>query len=148
MAIGALLQFALEGPDLSVGERFYQNFGLSDRPARDEEVHFTDRGGGTRDGTRPTVPLGLSVSLIWGWRRYHAVTSHAGTRATRRSPAHTPYPSLTHKPCCATCEDGVQEQTKAPPAAPSPIVTMGDVHARWTRSTISALLRAATITAG
>jgi IS1 family transposase/transposase-like protein len=67
--------------------------------------------------------LGLSVSLIWVWRRCHAATSHASTRATRRSPAHTPCPGLTHKPSCATCEDGTQEQAKAPPAAPSPMVT-------------------------
>src|SRR5262245_11096154 len=67
--------------------------------------------------------LGFSVSLIWVWRRGHAATSHASTRATRRSPAHTPYPGLTHKPSGATC-DGTQEQAKALPAAPSPIVTI------------------------
>jgi len=40
MAVRTLLHYALEVPDLSVGERFYQNFGLSDRPARDEAVHL------------------------------------------------------------------------------------------------------------
>jgi hypothetical protein len=68
--------------------------------------------------------LGLSASLIWVWRRRHAATSHATTRATRRSPAHKPFPGLIHKPSCATCEDGAQEQAKAPPAAPSPMVTI------------------------
>jgi IS1 family transposase len=68
--------------------------------------------------------LGLSVSLIRVWRRYHAVTSHAITQATRRSPAHTPCPGLTHKPSCATCEDGTQEQAKALPSAPLLMVSM------------------------
>src|SRR6266542_236470 len=68
--------------------------------------------------------LWLCVSLIWVWLRCHAATSHAITRATRRSPAHTPCPGLTHKPSCATCEDGAQEQAKTLPAAPSPIVTI------------------------
>ncbi len=40
MAVRALLHYALEIPDLSVGERFYQNFGLRDRPTRDEAVHL------------------------------------------------------------------------------------------------------------
>jgi transposase-like protein len=66
--------------------------------------------------------LGLSVSLIWVWRRCHAATSHAITRATRRSAAYTPCPGLTHKPSCATCEDGAQERAKALPSAPSPMV--------------------------
>jgi IS1 family transposase len=68
--------------------------------------------------------LGLSVSLIWVWRQRHALTSHATTQATRRLPGHKPFPGLTHKPSCATCEDGAQEQVKAPPAAPSPMVTI------------------------
>jgi hypothetical protein len=66
--------------------------------------------------------LGLSASLLWGWRRRHAAASHATTRATRRSPAHTPFPGLTYQPPCAACEDEAQEQAKAPPAAPSPMV--------------------------
>jgi hypothetical protein len=66
--------------------------------------------------------LGLSASLLWGWRRRHAATSHATTRATRRSPAHKPFPGLIHQPSCASCEDGAQEQAKAPRAAPSPMV--------------------------
>jgi catechol 2,3-dioxygenase-like lactoylglutathione lyase family enzyme len=40
MAVRALLHYALEIPDLSVGERFYQNFGLRDRATRDEAVHL------------------------------------------------------------------------------------------------------------
>jgi IS1 family transposase len=68
--------------------------------------------------------LGLSANLIWIWRRRHAATSHATTRATRRSPANKPFPGLLHKPSCATCEDGAQEQAKAPPTAPSPMVTI------------------------
>jgi IS1 family transposase/transposase-like protein len=66
--------------------------------------------------------LGLSMSLIWVWRQRHAATSHATTRATRRAPKHKPFPGLTHKPSCATCEDRAQEQGKAPPTAPSPMV--------------------------
>jgi len=68
--------------------------------------------------------LWLCVSLIWVWRQRHAATSHATTRATRRSHANKLFPGLTHKPSCATCEDGAQEQAKAPPAAPSPMVTI------------------------
>jgi hypothetical protein len=66
--------------------------------------------------------LELSTSLLWVWRRRHAATSHATTRATRRSQANQPFSGLIHKPSCATCEDGVQEQAKAPPAAPLPII--------------------------
>jgi IS1 family transposase/transposase-like protein len=66
--------------------------------------------------------LGLSASLIWVWQRRHAATSHAITRATRRSRAHTPCPGLTYKPSCAACEDGTQEQAKSLPAAPLPMV--------------------------
>jgi transposase-like protein/IS1 family transposase len=68
--------------------------------------------------------LGLSASLIWIWRQRHAATSHATMRATRRSPAHKPFPGLIHQPSCATCEDGAREQAKAPPVAPSPMVTL------------------------
>ena len=66
--------------------------------------------------------LGLSASLIWIWQRRHAAPSHATTRATRRAPAHTPFPGLTHQPSCAACEDEAQEQAKTLPAAPSPMV--------------------------
>jgi hypothetical protein len=66
--------------------------------------------------------LWLSVILRWVWRQRHAATIHATTRATRRSQANQPFPGLTHKPSCATCEDGVQEQAKVPPAAPLPII--------------------------
>jgi hypothetical protein len=67
--------------------------------------------------------LGLCASVIWVWRRRHAATSHAATRATRRSHAHMPLPGLTHKPSCAACADGLQEQVKTLPSAPSPMVT-------------------------
>jgi hypothetical protein len=62
--------------------------------------------------------LWFSVILRWVWRQRHAATSHATTRATRRSHANQPFPGLPHQPSCATCEDGVQEQATAPPAAP------------------------------
>ena len=39
MAVRALLHYALEIPDLSVGERFYRNFGLAGKSTRDEAVH-------------------------------------------------------------------------------------------------------------
>jgi hypothetical protein len=63
-----------------------------------------------------------SMILRWVWRQRHAATSHATTRATRRSHANQPFPGLPHQPSCATCEDGVQEQATAPPAAPLPIL--------------------------
>jgi hypothetical protein len=66
--------------------------------------------------------LGLSMSLIWVWRQRHAATSHATTQATRRAPGHKPFPGLTRKPSCVTCEDRAQEQVKASPTAPSPMV--------------------------
>src|SRR6266540_6986646 len=68
--------------------------------------------------------LGLSMSLIWVWRQRHAATSHATTRATRRAPGHKPFPGLTRKPSSATGEDRAQEQVKASPTAPSPMVTI------------------------
>src|SRR5262245_40875968 len=66
--------------------------------------------------------LGLSMSLIWVWRQHHAATRHGTMRATQRAPGHTPFPGLTRKPSCATCEDGAQEQVKVSPTAPSPMV--------------------------
>jgi hypothetical protein len=66
--------------------------------------------------------LWLCVILLWVWRQRHAATSHATTRATRRSQANTPFPGLTHKPSCATCADRAQEQAKVPLSAPSPII--------------------------
>jgi IS1 family transposase len=66
--------------------------------------------------------LGLCASLIWVWRRRHAATSHATTRATRRSHAPQPFPGFTYQPSCAACEDRPQEQVKIPPAAPPPMV--------------------------
>jgi hypothetical protein len=40
MAVRALLHYALEIPDLSVGEKFYRNFGLADKAAQDEAIHL------------------------------------------------------------------------------------------------------------
>jgi hypothetical protein len=40
MAVRALLHYALDIPDLSVGGRFYRNFGLADKSTRDETVQL------------------------------------------------------------------------------------------------------------
>ena len=40
MAVRALLHYALEVPDQSVGETFYRSFGLVDAPSRDGAVHL------------------------------------------------------------------------------------------------------------
>ncbi len=40
MAVRALLHYALEVPDPTVGERFYRSFGLVDEPRRDDAVHL------------------------------------------------------------------------------------------------------------
>jgi catechol 2,3-dioxygenase-like lactoylglutathione lyase family enzyme len=40
MAVRALLHYALEVPDLRVGEKFYRNFGLADKPTQDEAIHL------------------------------------------------------------------------------------------------------------
>ncbi len=40
MAVKALLHYALEVPDQTVGERFYRSFGLVDEPGRDGAVHL------------------------------------------------------------------------------------------------------------
>jgi catechol 2,3-dioxygenase-like lactoylglutathione lyase family enzyme len=40
MPVRALLHYALEVPDQTVGETFYRTFGLVDEPARDEAVHL------------------------------------------------------------------------------------------------------------
>jgi hypothetical protein len=68
--------------------------------------------------------LWLYVILKWERRQRHAATSHVTTRATRRSHANQPLLGFIHKPSCATCEDGAQEQAKAPLVAPSPMVTI------------------------
>jgi transposase-like protein len=68
--------------------------------------------------------LGLCASLIWVWRRRHAATRHTTTGATRRSPAHPPFPGFTYQPSCAACEDEAQEQARTPPSAPSAMVPL------------------------
>ncbi len=40
MPVRALLHYALEVPDQTVGEKFYRTFGLVDGPARDDAVHL------------------------------------------------------------------------------------------------------------
>lgn len=40
MAVKALLHYALEVPDQTLGEKFYRDFGLTPVGARDEAVHF------------------------------------------------------------------------------------------------------------
>jgi hypothetical protein len=40
MAVRALLHYALEIPDLRVGEKFYRNFGLAEKAAQDEAIHL------------------------------------------------------------------------------------------------------------
>ena len=40
MAVRALLHYALEVPDQTVGEKFYRNFGLVDEAGRDGAVHL------------------------------------------------------------------------------------------------------------
>jgi catechol 2,3-dioxygenase-like lactoylglutathione lyase family enzyme len=40
MAVKALLHYALEVPDQTVGEKFYRSFGLVDGPGRDDAVHL------------------------------------------------------------------------------------------------------------
>src|SRR2546425_9798414 len=40
MAVKALLHYALEIPDQTVGEKFYTGFGLVDEPGRDGAVHL------------------------------------------------------------------------------------------------------------
>src|SRR5438093_4362852 len=40
MPVRALLHYALEVPDQTVGEKFYRAFGLVDAPARDDAVHL------------------------------------------------------------------------------------------------------------
>ncbi len=40
MAVRALLRYAPEIPELSMGERIYRNFGLADKSTRDEALHL------------------------------------------------------------------------------------------------------------
>jgi catechol 2,3-dioxygenase-like lactoylglutathione lyase family enzyme len=54
MAVRALLHYALEVPDQTVGEKFYRSFGLVDETARDGAVHL-----------RP-APLGRESVLLYG----------------------------------------------------------------------------------
>ncbi len=78
MAVRALLHYALEVPDQTVGERFYKNFGLVSEPGRDNAVHL-----------RP-VPLAREVALLYGGpkkRLHHIAFGAPGDefQATRES---------------------------------------------------------------
>ena len=53
MAVRALLHYALEVPDQTVGEKFYRSFGLSEASGRDNAVRL-----------RPS-PLGRPVVLLY-----------------------------------------------------------------------------------
>jgi catechol 2,3-dioxygenase len=57
MPVRALLHYALEVPDQTVGETFYRTFGLVDQPARDGAVHL-----------RPS-DLGRECTLLYGGPR-------------------------------------------------------------------------------
>src|SRR2546421_10340170 len=57
MAVKALLHYALEIPDQTVGEKFYTGFGLVDEPGRDGAVHL-----------RP-APLKRETVLLYGGPR-------------------------------------------------------------------------------
>ncbi|MBI1845376.1 MAG: VOC family protein [Candidatus Rokubacteria bacterium] len=78
MAVRALLHYALEVPDQTVGEKFYRNFGLVDEPARDGAVHL-----------RPARLERESVLLYAGPRKrlHHLAFGAAGDEfeATRES---------------------------------------------------------------
>src|SRR5215510_2271178 len=54
MPVRALLHYALEVPDQTVGETFYRKFGLVDRPSRDGAVHLHPGG------------LGRECTLLYG----------------------------------------------------------------------------------
>ena len=54
MPVRALLHYALEVPDQTVGETFYRAFGLVDQPARDGAVHLHPGG------------LGRACTLLYG----------------------------------------------------------------------------------
>jgi hypothetical protein len=71
MPMRALLHYALEIPDLRVGEKFYRNFGLADKAARDEAVHLFCF-------SHPDVK-----ELLCG----HGVLAHAALAAERATPS-------------------------------------------------------------
>ena len=78
MAVKALLHYALEIPDQTVGEKFYTGFGLVDEPGRDGAVHL-----------RP-APLKRETVLLYGGPRkrlHHVAFGAAGAEfdATRES---------------------------------------------------------------
>jgi len=78
MAVKALLHYALEIPDQTVGEKFYTGFGLVDEPGRDGAVHL-----------RP-APLKRETVLLYGGPRkrlHHVAFGAPGAEleATRES---------------------------------------------------------------
>jgi hypothetical protein len=92
--------------------------------------------------------LWFSVILRWVWRQRHAATSHATTRATRRSHANQPFPGLPHQPSCATCEDGVQEQARLPLLPRCRFSLDGHARVREIRSPMAAPVHVVTRTGG
>src|SRR3989304_5605104 len=87
MAVRALLHYALEVPDQTVGERFYQDFGLVSESRRDDAVHL-----------RP-APLACETVLLYAGprKRLHHIAFgapgaafEATAGALRRAPGHTP----------------------------------------------------------
>src|SRR5881628_725365 len=78
MAVRALLHYALEVPDQTVGEKFYRSFGLVDEAGRDGAVHL-----------RP-APLTRDSVLLYGGPRkrlHHLAFGAPGDdfQATRES---------------------------------------------------------------
>src|SRR5437660_10241524 len=70
MAVKALLHYALEIPDQTVGEKFYTGFGLVDEPGRDGAVRL-----------RP-APLKRETVLLYGGPRKRPAHGGAGGRGS------------------------------------------------------------------
>ena len=70
MPVRALLHYALEVPDQTVGETFYRTFGLVDQPARDGAVHLR--------------PGGLGRECTLALRRAEEAPPPPGVRRARR----------------------------------------------------------------
>jgi catechol 2,3-dioxygenase-like lactoylglutathione lyase family enzyme len=122
MAVKALLHYALEVPDQTVGERFYRNFGLVDEPGRDSAVHL-----------RPG-PLKRETVLLYGGPRkrlHHVAFGAPGEEleATRESirragveevdpPRGAPEGGLWIRDPDGNAVNIRQEAAEAPPADP------------------------------
>jgi catechol 2,3-dioxygenase-like lactoylglutathione lyase family enzyme len=122
MAVKALLHYALEVPDQTVGERFYRNFGLVDEPGRGSAVHL-----------RPG-PLKRETVLLYGGPRkrlHHVAFGAPGEEleATRESirragveevdpPRGAPEGGLWIRDPDGNAVNIRQEAAEAPPADP------------------------------